>query len=66
MSKEQIDSVLSTEKKESETGVNESFGLWGTIERIRCFCDKEDIVRINSELGEYTEIEFIMPNKRQG
>ena len=66
MSQEQIESVLSTEKKETESEVNESFGLWGTIERIRCYCDKDDIVRISSEPGEYTEIEFIMPSKLGG
>ena len=64
MSQEQIDNVLSTEKRDDTPDINESFGLWGTIERIRCFCDKDDIVRINSEPGEYTEIEFIMPKKQ--
>lgn len=60
MTQEQIDKILSKEKIESTEEFNESFGLWGTIERIRCYCDKDDVVRIRSEIGEYTEIEFIL------
>ena len=60
MTQEQIDKVLSKEKNEGTEEFNESFGLWGTIERIRCYCDKDDVVRIRSEIGEYTEIEFIL------
>ena len=60
MTQEQIDKVLSREKNEGTEEFNESFGLWGTIERIRCYCDKDDVVRIRSEIGEYTEIEFIL------
>jgi len=64
MSKEQIDQVLARrneEERESSSDPSESFGLWGTIERIRCFCNKEDIVKIRSEEGEFTEVEFIIP-----
>ena len=60
MTQEQINKVLSKEKNEGTEEFNESFGLWGTIERIRCYCDKDDVVRIRSEIGEYTEIEFIL------
>lgn len=60
MTQEQIDKILSKEKIEGTEEFNESFGLWGTIERIRCYCDKDDVVRIRSEIGEYTEIEFIL------
>ncbi len=60
MTQEQIDKVLSKEKNEGTEEFNENFGLWGTIERIRCYCDKDDVVRIRSEIGEYTEIEFIL------
>ena len=60
MTQEQIDKVLSREKNEGTEEFNESFGLWGTIERIGCYCDKDDVVRIRSEIGEYTEIEFIL------
>lgn len=66
MSKEQIERMMSAEKESTspEAGEqSESFGLWGTIERIRCFCDSDNVVQIRSELGEYTEIEFIIPRK---
>lgn len=66
MSQEQIDKVMNAETDiaSPEAGEqSESFGLWGTIERIRCFCDSDEVVRIRSEVGEYTEIEFIIPQK---
>ena len=44
---------------------NESFGLWGTILRIQGYCDREDVVSIRSEAGEYTEIEFMIPQKEK-
>lgn len=69
MTKEQIDKVLSTEKTDPKGDKSGSFGLWGTIERIRLYCDKEDVVRIRSEVGEFTEIEFIIekvPRKWRG
>lgn len=62
MSNEDIEKLTG----ESDTGKilseSESFGLWGTIERVRIFCDREDIVKIESEIGEYTKIEFVIPN----
>ena len=64
MSQEQIDKVLlKREGDEGEVSSDpaESFGLRGTIERIRYFCDDEDVVKIRSEEGEYTEVEFIIP-----
>ena len=60
MSQEQIDKVLSTEKTPVNEEFGGSFGLWGTIERIRSYCDSDDAVRIRSEMGEYTEIEIII------
>lgn len=68
MSKEQIDRILSTSREGEENAAEqaESFGLWGTIERIRYFCDRDDVVRIRSEEGEYTEVEFIFPPNRGG
>jgi two-component system sensor histidine kinase YesM len=68
MTKEQIDRIMSGEAgEELEPGTvpTESFGLWGTVERIRYFCGKKDIVRIESELGEYTEIEFTIPRRER-
>ena len=43
---------------------SDSFGLWGTIERVRGFCENKDVVHIRSELGEYTEVEFIIKPKK--
>ncbi|MBR4606798.1 MAG: histidine kinase, partial [Lachnospiraceae bacterium] len=65
MSQEKIDQVLSTDMTrggEKSVEQSESFGLWGTIERIRCFCEKDDVVQIRSDEGEFTEIEFIFPH----
>lgn len=61
MTEEQIEKILSRKKINQDELDAESFGLWGTIERIRMYFDKEDIVKITSEIGEYTEIEFIFP-----
>ena len=67
MTQEQIEQVL-RKRNESEMEISsdpsESFGLWGTIERIRCFCDEDDVVKIRSEEGEYTEVEFVIPPRR--
>lgn len=66
MEQETIDQMLSVRTEGTGQGSedpSESFGLWGTIERVRCFCDNDDVVRIRSEAGEYTEIEFILPAK---
>ena len=59
MSSEEIKRVLSTENPENRSE-EESFGLWGTIHRMRIFEGKDDIVRIESEIGEYTEVEFVL------
>ncbi|MBO4921588.1 MAG: histidine kinase [Lachnospiraceae bacterium] len=66
MSDEQIEKVLSTDSTDNDDstatqpGLGSNFGLWGTIERIRCYCNKDDVVKIKSEPGEYTEIEIII------
>ena len=68
MSAEQIEYLLSDHEGESLENLgetSESFGLWGTIERVRLFCGKKDVVKISSELGEYTEIEFIIPTENK-
>lgn len=41
------------------------FGLRGTIERIRYYCDSTDVVQIRSEPGEFTEIEIIVPQMKK-
>ena len=60
MSEGQIKKILSRKKVDQTELDAESFGLWGTIERIRIYCNKENVVNIKSEIGEYTEIEFII------
>ena len=69
MEQEVIDRMLASGRENAGSkneDLSESFGLWGTIERIRCFCDNDDVVRIRSEVGEYTEIEFILPQRQEG
>ena len=62
MDDEQIRKVLM--KNPDKDDMNESsFGLWGTIERIRMYCNDDDIVSISSEAGEYTEIKLIIRKK---
>ena len=65
MTEEQIEKLLSHdgERKTGEPEPSESFGLWGTIQRIRYFCGTDDVVKIRSAVGEYTEIEFIIPKR---
>lgn len=64
MSQEQIDAALS----KIDAGVDEterkSFGLRGTIERIRYYCGSRDVIQIRSEEGEYTEIELTISPSR--
>lgn len=43
-----------------ELGNHSNFGLKGTINRIKYFCNSDDVVSIRSELGEYTEIEIMI------
>ena len=62
MSQEQIAKILSQDKSDRPTEADSSFGLWGTIERIRIYCGNKDCVKISSEIGEYTEIEIIIPD----
>ena len=60
MSEEQIKKVLETGGEEDEDALS-GFGLKGTINRIRYYCDRDDSVQIRSESGEYTEIEICIP-----
>lgn len=58
---EDIEKILnSTGDEEESDSLSKSFGLRGTIERIRFYCNDRDAVRIKSELGEYTEIEILI------
>lgn len=72
MEQDVIDKMLSTEPKDDKMEKEHSdvakhllsgFGLRGTIERVRYFCGRDDVVKIRSEVGEYAEIEFIIPSR---
>ena len=60
MTQDQICNVLSSVS--SEDNALRSFGLKGTIERIRYYCNYRETIFIRSESGDYTEIEIIIPN----
>lgn len=68
MQQELIDRVLTVDRSE-ETGPADpqlaGFGLKGTIDRIRYYCDSDDVVQIRSEPGEYTEIEITIPQMQK-
>lgn len=64
MSEDVISQILATKKDDpiaEETGQISSFGLRGTIQRIRYYCDSDDVVKITSEPGEFTQIEIVIP-----
>lgn len=64
MSQDTIDKILSKEyQDESEESRHSGFGLRGTIERIRYYCNDEDVVTIRSEVGEFTEIELVIKDE---
>lgn len=69
MTEEAINRALSSNPDEMENDDKDvivggsGFGLRGTIERIRYYCNKEDVVSIESEPGEYTKIEIVIPEK---
>ena len=65
MSEEKIRKVLSQRKEDRPAEADISFGLWGTIERIRIYTDNKDAVSIRSEIGEFTEIEILIPTEGQ-
>jgi two-component system, sensor histidine kinase YesM len=62
MTKEKIDEVLTGAME--DTNDLTGFGLKGTIDRIRYYCNYHQVIEIRSEPGEYTEIEIIIPNSR--
>jgi two-component system, sensor histidine kinase YesM len=55
MSKEKIAQIL-------HPGVNERFGLIGTIERLRYFSGRDDVIEIESQIGEYTRVRLKLPD----
>lgn len=66
MTQEAIENILSKKwvAKTKDDSEKPGFGLSGTIERVRYFCGKEDVVRISSVVGEYTEIELFIPKEK--
>lgn len=58
MSREEIEQILFTERQ----GQIKSFGLWGTMERLRIFYEDKDVFHIESEPGAGTTITLILPN----
>lgn len=67
MSQERIDEVLAVERNEPQPDDLKlaGFGLKGTIDRIRYYCDNVDVVQIRSEPGEYTEIRITIPQMQK-
>lgn len=54
------------EPEEQSDAALSGFGLRGTIERIRYYCDNRDVVKIESELGEYACITLTIPYDSKG
>ena len=59
-----IDEILKPSTEASEGG-EQGFGLRGTVNRIRYYCNCEDVVKIKSEPGEYTEVMIWFPKKKR-
>lgn len=68
MSQEAIDNIINPKPSDNEEDDEKlsGFGLKGTIERIRYYCDNEDVVSIRSEQGEFTEIELTIDTTYTG
>ena len=64
MDYETAQEIMSGKKKITQ-GVEDSFGLWGTIERVRYYSHIDDVVKIESEEGEFTKIELVIPAVRR-
>ncbi|WP_434748495.1 histidine kinase [Paenibacillus amylolyticus] len=47
----------------STSNVNTSFGLWGTMERLRIFYDREDVLKLESVPGKGTTITITIPKE---
>ncbi len=62
MTQDKIAEVLSGDTKDENDLMG--FGLKGTIDRIRYYCNYHQVIEIRSEPGEFTEIEIIIPKSR--
>ncbi len=68
MTEEEIRRRLEPEQESfmpEETERRHGFGLRGSLDRVRHFCGRDDVVIIRSEPGEYTEIEIRIPTIRE-
>ncbi len=68
MPQELIDRVLTVDRVAEPCAGNSQlagFGLKGTIDRIRYYCDSDDVVQIRSDPGEFTEIEITIPQMQK-
>ncbi|TYP76751.1 sensor histidine kinase [Paenibacillus methanolicus] len=57
MSEEKVAQIIRSERN----GQSQSFGLWGTLERLRIFYDDRSHFRIDSEPGKGTAITLFIP-----
>ena len=60
MEASEIEKILSTDMADRPETDSESFGLWGTIQRVRMYTGRTDVAFIRSEVGEFTEVEFVL------
>lgn len=65
MTQQQIDDLLNSSRTEDLQFGLHGFGLKGTLARIRYYCDSDEVVKIRSEEGEFTEVEIIIPQMNQ-
>lgn len=66
MTEDTIRKVLSKERVSTDAERHSGFGLRGTIERIRYYCNNDDVINIRSEVGEFTEIELVITDIAKG
>lgn len=66
--KKRTEGLMATVDEEAasvESGLS-GFGLRGTIERIRYYCNSFDAIAISSDPGEYTRIDIYIPLVKEG
>lgn len=64
MSEEQVQQIQLTALNKASrptANMNTSFGLWGTMERLRIFYDREDGLQLESVIGKGTTITITIP-----